>query len=162
MQLISLQFLLFFSIVLMLYYAVPDRHRWIVLVLATFFLVTCAWIFFRANSLEDSWRILYHFVLGTVKFFISLVSFGFAWTKPLFEAEFLNNLGIEPFELKLAAGSIIVLICTEAVFIGEFGMVIKRMFHKHILIRRVCYYSLLFFVLWFGMFKRTAFIYALF
>lgn len=108
--------------------------------LVTFSLATFAWIFFRANTLDDAHYIITH--LATLKDF---------------HASDLFEIGLPPFELMLSflligvVGWVEWLIAHDVPRISELW--VKRPF------RWSCYFACVFATLFFGVFEKVEFIY---
>jgi alginate O-acetyltransferase complex protein AlgI len=107
--------------------------------IACTFALTCfAWIFFRANSLPDAWHIITH-----------------AWQPSSGTRLLVGNFSV--FDAWVVIIAILVL---EAVqLVQEYGPFQPRLRRLPVLVRWPVYYALLFFILMFGVFQHTQFIY---
>jgi D-alanyl-lipoteichoic acid acyltransferase DltB (MBOAT superfamily) len=116
-------------------------------VFITFHLVLFAWVFFRANSLNDAMYII-------------------ANTFPLNIVEFINNfldpniemnLGLNKYEIIIALGNIIIMEIFH--LIQRHNSMRQFLLTKPIIIRYAAYTLLLFLILFFGEFNLQEFIY---
>jgi len=121
----------------------PTFHKYLRIGI-TFSLVCIAWIFFRANSIEDAWYILTHLVQGLQRGIHGSGSHG---------------VGLKLYRYELAVGII-------AVCLMEFIHTIQR--HRrirHMLVDRPwwfrwsLYYAICFSIIYFGVFEQVQFIY---
>ncbi len=115
--------------------------------LTTYFLVTFAWIFFRANSVSDAFYIIQHSVSGLAENFYNL-----------FHNLPLNlNLGVTSTELTIGIGAIILM---EGIHLIQYkhkiGDWVKT---QPIYLRWGIYYASLFMILFLGVYENRQFIY---
>jgi D-alanyl-lipoteichoic acid acyltransferase DltB (MBOAT superfamily) len=109
-------------------------------VLITFHLATFAWIFFRANTMDDAVHVATHL---------------FSWRTPLFSD--FPPVFSNPADLGIALGAILVM---EAVhFLQEKGMLREMLAGKPLWITWAASYGAVFAILLFGVFRKTPFIY---
>jgi D-alanyl-lipoteichoic acid acyltransferase DltB (MBOAT superfamily) len=107
-------------------------------IVCTFALTCFAWIFFRANSLHDAWHIITH-----------------AWQSSPGTGLLIGNFSL--YDAKIVIVAILVL---EAVqMLQERSQFQARLRQLPILMRWPLYCSFLFFILLFGVFQHTQFIY---
>ena len=121
-------------------------------VLLTFFLVSIAWIFFRAGSFSDAIHIVGRlpFAFNDVLQIVHTHSLGFMniWNIPGF-----GTLSA----LLLAFSGIAVLVILE--FLDSRFDLAARLTRKNIVVRWLAYYSILTAIYWFGVFDSHSFIY---
>lgn len=105
----------------------------------TFILVVFAWIFFRANTLQDALYIITH-LFSNFKFNLAEV-----------------NLGLNMPELILAFGSIAFMGLVH--LIQEYSGMKQFLLNRSTLVKWIIYFVVLFSILLFGVFQEIAFIY---
>lgn len=124
-----------------------STFRNVVDIIITFHLVLFAWIFFRANSLNDAIYILNQIIL--IPPIESL--------KEIFNLNFGVNIGLRKYDLFVVFYSIIIM---ETVHLMQRHNKIRNFFsNKPRFIRWAIYYFLIFSILLFGEFNLTEFIY---
>jgi D-alanyl-lipoteichoic acid acyltransferase DltB (MBOAT superfamily) len=99
-------------------------------ILITFMLVAVAFVFFRANTIQDAFYIFSHMFWDFRK-----------WITPQYLYEVFTNFGLNIFELKISAFAIIVLIVVEILggkhineTLKKWGFVPEVLFYSFILI----------------------------
>jgi len=113
----------------------------------TFVLVDFAWIFFRANSLNDAWYIINNLFAGIVH---QISSAGML-------SDSLSGFGFSKYELAIAVGFILIM---EAIhLIQRHGSIRHMMRDKPIWFRWALYYVLVFMILSFGIYGKSEFLY---
>ncbi|MFA5097214.1 MAG: MBOAT family O-acyltransferase [Candidatus Margulisiibacteriota bacterium] len=115
-------------------------------VLVTFSLTCFAWVFFRARSMHDVRHILTHAFSGLsqvfdIRYIVSSVS----------------GLGLSSYEFAVALASIALLLFVHS--IQRHGSIRHMLAGKPAWIRWTLYYSLLYGILFFGVFEKAQFIY---
>jgi D-alanyl-lipoteichoic acid acyltransferase DltB (MBOAT superfamily) len=114
-------------------------------VLITFFLVSFAWIFFRANSISDALYIVAHLFTG--------------WGT-LFRFDLFESIPLwKPLRFELMVGIASIAVLTFVHLLQGRGNVIQIVSQKPIWIRWSVYYSILLSILLFGHFGSKEFIY---
>ena len=117
----------------------PDRLVVRLFQIAGTFVLTCfAWIFFRANSLQDAWHIITH-----------------AWQCSPGTSLLIGNFSL--FDVGIVITAILVLETVQ--LMQECGTFQLRLRQLPVLMRWPVYYAFLFFILLFGVFQHTQFIY---
>lgn len=112
----------------------------------TFLLICYAWIFFRAESISDAFYITTHLFEG----FEKALSYDYV-------RETLNGLGLNSVEMITALVSIIFL---EAVhFVQSRNSIRSSLSKRPFIFRWFVYYSVVFTVVYFGVFEKIDFIY---
>lgn len=114
-------------------------------IIATFVLVSFAWIFFRANSLNDAFYITSHLFSG----------FGILTMSSL--GAMLDSLALSRTQLLIAVGSIFVLELVQA--LQQRGSVRQQLAQAPVWFRWGIYYAGILAVLLFGVFSNSPFIY---
>jgi len=109
----------------------------------TFILVDFAWIFFRANSLNDAWYIINNLFTGMINQISSVVML----------SNSLSGFGFSIYELVVAVGVILIM---EAIhLIQRHGSIRHMMRDKPIWVRWSLYYALIFMILLLGVYDVT-------
>ena len=120
----------------------PVLHH-VIQVILTFSLVSFAWIFFRANSLPEGFRIAGRILLGTGKTSGGLVSF--------------SSIGFSRPDMVIAGLGTLLLLLTERFQpMMKFGKMLRS---RPWWIRWIILYGLIFIILFFGVFNVDVFIY---
>ena len=109
-------------------------------VVSTFVLVTIAWVFFRATSVQQGVYILWHMT---------------DWSG--FKATDLFAVGLPRFEFMVALLSIATVILTEWFLVYQ-PPTVMRLWHRRS-VRWACYYAGTFAIVFFGVFEHMQFIY---
>jgi alginate O-acetyltransferase complex protein AlgI len=123
-------------------------------ILITFSLVCFAWIFFRANSTSSAFYIVDHLFSGFGQFFSDVTNCRLIAAKDYLVQK---GLGLSNFELLIAFLSIGIM---EAFHMIQRHQRVREFVHKQpILIRWGIYYFIIFWLLFFGVFNQTQFIY---
>jgi alginate O-acetyltransferase complex protein AlgI len=115
-----------------------------------FTLVCFAWIFFRANTLDDAWYIISNLFVGVPTFVFNI--FDISYVKSV-----LSAFETSPFDFVLLFASIIFLI-TVQVFKKE-STIRSVLIDKPVYLRWGFYYVLILWILFFGNFGEEPFIY---
>ena len=116
-------------------------------VLTTFVLVTFAWIFFRANSIDNAFYIAKHIFTGLPDLKYKLLHHFF-----IFE-----NIGLSRIDLVL---SVLFILLLETVhYIQRKKSISEFILQKPIYFRWAVYYCVIFLILFFGVFENRQFIY---
>jgi D-alanyl-lipoteichoic acid acyltransferase DltB (MBOAT superfamily) len=134
----------------------PSFYRFI-RVFITFTMTTFAWIFFRAESVEDAFYVVTHLHEGTLNFLRQTAG------KLIFElnlspvAELTRSLGYRPYELSVICVAVLILVFIDKA--GEDGSVRARLNEKPAFYRFVAWFFLLISILLFGAAGGGEFIY---
>jgi D-alanyl-lipoteichoic acid acyltransferase DltB (MBOAT superfamily) len=114
-------------------------------ILTTFFLVTFAWIFFRASNLPDAFLVIRNSFQG--------------WTVPelTVSAKVLSGFGLTFNELLIAVLSVSLLMIADRLF--EKIPVDLYILHRPVLVRWLIYYAILVVIILYGVFEKRPFIY---
>lgn len=124
---------------------VPFLHK-MIKIFITFNLVVFAWIFFRANNMHDAIYIVNNL-------FVDITN----WTNIQYVKSSILNLGLNNFEFIIAILSLIVMELIHT--IQRSGSVIKSLQKRNLVLRWAVYYGILFFIVVFGVFSNSEFIY---
>jgi hypothetical protein len=136
--------------------AFPGFHRFIK-VFITFTMTTFAWIFFRAESVEDAFHIVSHLHEGTLHFIRQTAG------KLIFQldlspvSELAGSLGLRPYDLSVICVALLILFFVDRA--GEQGSVRTRLKTKPAVYRFLVWFFLLMSILLFGTAGGGEFIY---
>lgn len=120
-------------------------------VFSTFILVSFAWIFFRANHLQDALHIVSHLFTHSMQQVQPII------TNQDFAREKLLYLGVDKTTFIISIGSIIFM---EFVHVIQRHNRIRQMLrHRPFLLRWSIYLTMIFSIIFFGIFNRAEFIY---
>ncbi|EDS77455.1 probable poly(beta-D-mannuronate) O-acetylase [Clostridium botulinum C str. Eklund] len=121
---------------------IPKVHDFIKVVI-TFILVDFAWIFFRANSMSDA--------IYIIKNLFNISSSSHTGINILF------NLGLD--KVSFIVGIVSILIMETVHLIQEKIDIIENLEKSPIVFRWLCYYTVIFSIIVFGVFQQSQFIY---
>jgi D-alanyl-lipoteichoic acid acyltransferase DltB (MBOAT superfamily) len=134
----------------------PKIHR-IIKITLTFLMVSFAWIFFKADSIEDSMYIMTHMFTGADQLFYDVfnnIMLGFT-LEPV--RQFLKSLGIVPYEFSFVLIAVIILFLADKA--SEKKDIWVRLKAKPLPLRLITYYFLIMGILLFAKADGGQFIY---